>query len=79
MRKREELSDPSSCMNRAEEDEMTFVLLGRDPAAPIAIRAWIRARIRLGKNKATDLQILDAENCAKQMEASRHVQRIEPK
>ncbi len=69
MRKTEELSDPASCMTRARPDEMTFVLLERDAAAPVAIRAWIRERIRLGKNLHGDAQILDAEACAKYMEA----------
>jgi hypothetical protein len=61
MIKREELTNPNSCMSRARDDEMTFVLLGRDIAAPIAIRAWIETRIDLGKNKRTDSQILEAE------------------
>lgn len=38
MIKSRELSDPNSCMSRAKDDEMTFVLLGRDAAAPQAIR-----------------------------------------
>lgn len=33
MRKRDELNDPESCLNRARDDEQTFVLLGRDAAA----------------------------------------------
>lgn len=33
MRKKDELSDPNSCLSRAADDEWTFVLLGRDPAA----------------------------------------------
>jgi len=37
MRKRDELSNHKSCINRAREDEMVFVLLGRDPAAPAAM------------------------------------------
>jgi hypothetical protein len=41
-------------MNRAKDDEMTFVLLGRDAAAPVAIRAWVTERIRLGKNSLED-------------------------
>lgn len=60
MRKREELSDPNSCMSKARDDEMTFVLLGRDAAAPATIRAWIEERIRLGKNKEDDPQIVEA-------------------
>ncbi len=68
MIKREELSNPYSCMNRADEDEMTFVLLGRDAAAPVAIRAWVAERIRLGKNGAEDPQILSALKCATTIE-----------
>jgi hypothetical protein len=61
MKKRDELMDPRSCMNRADEGEWTFVLLGRDAAAPVAIRAWIEERIRLGKNARTDAQIIEAQ------------------
>lgn len=61
MRKREELTNPNSCMSRAGDDEMTFVLLGRDRAAPEAVRAWINERIAIGKNKRDDPQIVEAE------------------
>ncbi len=61
MRKRDELADPSSCMSRARDDEWTFVLLGRDLAAPAAVRAWISERIRIGKNHINDPQIIEAE------------------
>lgn len=68
MRKSQELTDPRSCMSRALDNEMTFVLLGRDVAAPVAIRAWIEERIRLGKNTRDDSQILEALACADTME-----------
>ena len=61
MRKKDELSNPNSCMNRANNDEWTFVLLGRDLAATVAVQAWIDERIRLGKNHPKDEQILEAE------------------
>ena len=61
MRKREEMNDPKSCLSRANPDELLFVLLARDKAAPAAVRAWIEERIRLGKNKREDEQIRDAE------------------
>lgn len=67
MFKRDELTNPASCMSRANDDEMTFVLLGRDRAAPIAIRAWIEERIRLGKNDRNDAQIVEAEACIRAM------------
>ena len=50
---------------------MLFVLLGRDKAAPFAIRAWVEERIRLGKNERTDAQITEALACAATMEAER--------
>jgi hypothetical protein len=61
VRKRDELADPDSCLSRARDDEWLFVLLGRDPAAPVAVRAWIEERIRLGKNVRGDAQIINAE------------------
>lgn len=70
MMKREELTNPASCMSRAREDEMTFVLLGRDAAAPVAIREWVHERLKLGKNKPSDPQIVEALACAATMEAS---------
>jgi hypothetical protein len=69
--KREELSNPNSCMSRAREDEMTFVLLGRDKAAPVAIHAWVAERLRLGKNTSHDAQITEALNCAAAMDGKR--------
>jgi hypothetical protein len=70
MIKREELSNPNSCMSRAKDDEMIFVLLGRDAAAPHAIREWVRERIRLGKNAWSDGQIIEALTCANKIEQS---------
>lgn len=71
MRKHKELTDPDSCMSRARNDEMTFVLLGRDAAAPLAIRMWCEARVLLGKNKPDDPQILEALECARTMAEER--------
>ena len=71
MRKRDELTNRAGCMARARDDEMTFVLLARDAAAPATIRAWIAERIRLGKNQAGDPQLSEAEQCARTMEAER--------
>jgi hypothetical protein len=47
---------------------MLFVLLGRDVAAPFAIRAWVDERLRLGKNMRGDAQIAEALACAETME-----------
>jgi hypothetical protein len=71
MIKRDEIEDVESCFNKAGDGERLFVLLARDPAAPVAIRAWIAERIRLGKNTAGDDQIREARECASLMEVER--------
>lgn len=71
MRKRDELNDSESCLNKARDDEYIFVLLARDPAAPIALRAWVAERIRIGKNAPEDAQIVEALDCARRMELER--------
>lgn len=71
MIKRLELTDPTSCMSRAADDEPTFVLLGRDLAAPWTIRAWCSARILAGKNAEGDPQIAEARACADAMDVYR--------
>jgi hypothetical protein len=71
MIKLREIQDASSCFNKAKDDERIFVLLSRDPAAPIAIVAWVRARIEMGKNNPDDRQILEALECARKMELER--------
>ena len=71
MLKRDELEDTNSCLNKAHDGERLFVLLARDPAAPVAIRAWITERIRLGKNVPGDEQIREVYECAALMELER--------
>lgn len=56
MRKEDELSKEHTCMQHAHAKEMVFVLLSRDVAAPVAVRAWIAERLRLGKNTEADAQ-----------------------
>src|ERR1700685_1923787 len=63
-----EKADGRSCWNKADDGEMVFVLLGRDKAAPHAIRQWVEERIRLGKNRKSDHQILEALNAAEFIE-----------
>ena len=68
MLKRDELSNPNSCLNRAADGEECFVLLGRDAAAPVAIRAWVAERLRIGKNQPGDETIVDALRTASNLE-----------
>jgi hypothetical protein len=69
MRKKDELSKKHTCMQSAHPNEMTFVLIGRDAAAPHAIREWVNKRIELGKNQPGDEQIIEALACADTMES----------
>lgn len=71
MRKQFELNVPGSCLNRAKDNEMLFVLRGHDVAAPSAIRAWVQMRIVMGKNKLEDPQIQEAMQAAVIMERER--------
>ena len=71
MRKHLEITSPKSCIAHAHPQEMVFVLLGRDAAAPAAIRAWVSERVRLGKNATGPDrdQLVEALECAKTMES----------
>ena len=69
MRKKDELAKQHTCMAHAHSEEMVFVLLSRDAAAPVAIRAWVAERLRLGKNTESDEQIVEALTCAQTMES----------
>ncbi len=71
MRKKDEISKTATCLHSALPDEMVFVLLGRDQAAPVAIRQWAQERIALGKNVYADPQIVEAFECARTMERER--------
>jgi hypothetical protein len=42
MKKRDEIEQPSSCLNKAHEDEPVFVLRANDPIAPEAVETWAR-------------------------------------
>lgn len=71
MIKRDAVENSKSCLNKAYDQEQLFIMLARDPAAPVAIRAWIAERLRLGKNKPGDEQIREAYECATLMELQR--------
>lgn len=69
MLKKDEKSNPLSCFNKALDEEMVFVLLGRDIASSNAIEMWINTRLLYGKNKESDTQIINARKCAEIMKA----------
>lgn len=47
--------------DKAEPDEPMFVLLGRDPLAPLLIELWAHARHRSGEDVE---KVLEAKSCA---------------
>ena len=68
MLKKDETTNPQSCLSRSKDDEMIFVLTARDKCAPAAIRFWASQRIITGKNVNSDPQIQEAWHCADEME-----------
>jgi len=62
--KRDEMFVLDSCLNKAREDEMLFVLLARDPAFPATVRFWAAERVRLGKDGPASPKVLSALACA---------------
>lgn len=42
MTKQKVLTDPSSCLNKAADDEPLFVIRGNDPCAGATVRDWVR-------------------------------------
>lgn len=68
MIKRQELSDPTSCLNQAAPGEMVFVLRANDPIAPQVVRYWANESLQRGIHLG---KLEDAEACAATMEAWR--------
>jgi hypothetical protein len=53
------------CYAAAGEDEPMFILLGRDPMAPLLVRIWARLREESGGDPA---KVAEAMECAEHME-----------
>jgi len=64
MIKREEIANPDSCLNRAEDDEPIFVLRAHDKTVPSVIRAWANGyafeKGGLGRMNARELEKYNA-------------------
>lgn len=68
MKKRDELKNRQSCLNKAKMDESLFVILGRDPAAYRTIHFWIRERVKLGLDKPNSPKLIEAAIRAEKMQ-----------
>lgn len=53
------------CYENAEPDEPMFILLARDPMAPILVRLWADLR---AQNAGNPTKVAEARGCANQME-----------
>lgn len=71
MIKLHELSDPDSCLSRAQDREMLFVLLARDRVGAMTIRVWCLLRWLFRRNRWGDAQIQNALACARHMDWQR--------
>lgn len=65
MIKSEELSNPSSSLNKAAPDEPVFVLRAQDALAPSIILQWMSLAREAGTLSVE--RELEARNCVKQM------------
>lgn len=55
------------CYANAEPDEPMFVLLGRDPLAPLLVELWADVRANLVKAEGEAEKVAEARSCAKSM------------
>jgi hypothetical protein len=65
MRKLDEIEQPTSCLNKAAEDEPLFVLRAKDPNAPATVEEWARRAEESGAHEPW--KIAEARALAEQM------------
>jgi hypothetical protein len=54
--KRDEISDPNSCLNRAADDEPVFVLRAKDPLAAKLVEDWAAKAVLEGLHDDAKIQ-----------------------
>jgi len=74
VRKADEIATPTSCLNKAADDEPIFVLRAHDPIAGPTVRAWIALAEKHGLHKD---KIIEAHNIADDME-DWHIENVPP-
>ena len=75
MTRMDELTDPTSCINKAENDEPVFVLRAKDPLAAATVDHW--ANLATGTGVHEDWKIKDARELAKEMRRWRTNKKLE--
>ncbi len=71
MRKRQEIDNPESCLNRAEDDEPLFVIRAKDKVSASAVRTWAEWALLTGIHEPEKIQ--EARAIAEDMENWRKV------
>lgn len=69
MIKIDELVSPTSCLNKAGDDEPIFVLRAKDPLAAEVVRFWADKATTSGQHESS--KIMEAQGLAAQMETWR--------
>lgn len=59
MLKRDEVSDPTSCLNKAADDEPVFVIRAKDRVGPATVRDWVYRATALGIHQEKVAEALD--------------------
>ena len=68
MTRSENLSDPNSCFNKANNDEPIFVLRAKDLTSIQVIAYWIHLRIQSKMNTRLDTKMQNARELMAEME-----------
>ena len=55
------------CLTHAEPDEPYFLLLARDPVAPVLVRLWVELRRAIDKKEEDAAQRAEALDCRNSM------------
>ena len=59
------------CLSKAEPDEPMFILLGRDPTAPLVVTFWRALKLVMranGDSQTSDEKLREATECSLAME-----------
>lgn len=72
MQKNQELATPSSCLNKAADDEPIFVLRANDPIAPAVVRFWAA----MAEGVHEEVKRREAWKLAEQMGRWKHTQEL---
>ncbi len=70
MKRLDEINQPGSCLNKAQDDEPIFVIRAKDPVGASAVRQWAHEAERSGMHG--DNKIAAARALAEDMDDWRH-------